>query len=257
MSEEKAISNEQYDAVMANDFGKIWQRAQAYASSSMVPEQFRNNPANCMIAIEMAYRINASIFATMQSLAIVKGKPSFSAQFLIGCFNTSGKYSPLRFEWLGGPNDEEWGCRACAKDLRTGETLYGAWVTKEMAMKEGWWSKKDSKGNEISQWQTMPEQMFRYRAATFLIRAYAPEISLGMQTADELQDINTTATVVDKREELREEVKALSEKAQVIDVPVQEEFAAEAAPVTATAQAATAMAEEKQEVKASRPSWIR
>ena len=35
----------------------------------------------------------------------------------------------------------------------------------------------------------MPDQMLRYRAAAWLIRTTAPEISMGLQTADEIIDV--------------------------------------------------------------------
>jgi hypothetical protein len=47
---------------------------------------------------------------------------------------------------------------------------------------EGWSKKTGSK------WLTMPEQMFMYRAAAFWSRVFAPEISLGMHTSDEVED---------------------------------------------------------------------
>jgi hypothetical protein len=53
----------------------------------------------------------------------------------------------------------------------------------EMSRKEGWYAKTGSK------WQTMPELMLRYRSATFFGRLYAPEILMGMQTSEEVQDI--------------------------------------------------------------------
>ena len=55
-----------------------------------------------------------------------------------------------------------------------------------MVKAEGWDSKTGSK------WKTMPEQMFKYRAAAFWQRAYAPEISMGLQTAEEAIDIAPT-----------------------------------------------------------------
>jgi len=62
-----------------------------------------------------------------------------------------------------------------------------------MAKAEGWSTKAGSK------WLTMPEQMLRYRAAAFFARIYAPDITLGMQTSDELRDVaearNVTPTV--------------------------------------------------------------
>lgn len=51
-----------------------------------------------------------------------------------------------------------------------------------MAVKEGWYGKNGSK------WQTMPEQMLRYRAASFFGRVYAPELLMGLRSAEEEQD---------------------------------------------------------------------
>jgi hypothetical protein len=53
-----------------------------------------------------------------------------------------------------------------------------------MAKAEGWLTKSGSK------WQTMPELMLRYRAAAFFARLYAPDITLGMATTEELRDSN-------------------------------------------------------------------
>jgi hypothetical protein len=52
-----------------------------------------------------------------------------------------------------------------------------------MASAEGWATKAGSK------WKTMPELMLRYRAAAFFGRLYAPDILMGMQTAEEAADV--------------------------------------------------------------------
>jgi len=52
-----------------------------------------------------------------------------------------------------------------------------------MAAAEGWATKAGSK------WKTMPELMLRYRAAAFFGRLYAPDILMGMQTAEEAVDV--------------------------------------------------------------------
>lgn len=56
-------------------------------------------------------------------------------------------------------------------------------VNMEMALKEGWYQKNGSK------WQTMPEVMLRYRTASFFGKLYAPELLMGLQTVEEMQDI--------------------------------------------------------------------
>lgn len=258
MSEEKSVQNsENYELSIFNvkGLGAMMRLAKELAPSEMLPDAFKNKPANVLIALNMAQRMDADPFAVMQSIYIVYGKPAFSANYLIGCFNGCGRFSCIKYEFFGQPGTMSYGCHAYATELRTGEKVVGPDVTLEMAKREGWLDKKGSK------WQTMPQLMLQYRAATFLIRTTAPELALGMRTSEEINDevitINAETSFAQKQEALKQEMQALSEKAQVIDVPVEAEIAADAVPVTATAQAATAMADEKQEVKASRPSWIR
>lgn len=158
--------------------------AKAFASSSLVPAAYVNNVANCMIALNLARRLKADELMVMQNLYIVHGNPGWSAKFLVACINSCGRFSALRYEWRG--KDEragDFGCRAWAVERETGERLNGAWVDWKMVKAEGWDSKKGSK------WVTMPEQMFMYRAAAFWQRAYAPEISMGLSTAEELADV--------------------------------------------------------------------
>ena len=158
-------------------------QAKAIAASSLVPDTYKSNVPNTLIAMEVANRIGASVLAVMQHLYIVHNRPAFDATFLIGCVASSGKYSPLRYQWEGTPGKDDWGCRAIATDLRSGEVCPGPMVTFGMARKEGWVDKKGSK------WQTMPELMLHYRAASWWVRVYAPELSLGMQTVEEIRDV--------------------------------------------------------------------
>jgi hypothetical protein len=160
-----------------------WELAQrigkAFASSDLVPQQYRGNLANCIVALEMANRMGASPLMVMQNLYIVHGNPGWSSKFLVACFNQCGRFSALRYQW----NDARSECRAWAVEKATGERIEGPTVSIEMARAEGWSTKAGSK------WKTMPELMLMYRAAAFLIRTYAPEISMGLRTDDEIVDM--------------------------------------------------------------------
>lgn len=158
--------------------------AKALAHSSLVPEAYRANVANCLIAMEIASRVGASVFAVMQNLDIIHGNPSWRAKFLIATVNACGRFSPIRFRFSGTEGTETWGCRAVAKDVETGEECLGPLVTIAIAKAEGWSTKSGSK------WKTLPELMLCYRAAAFWTRLYAPELSLGMNTAEEAHDIH-------------------------------------------------------------------
>lgn len=163
--------------------GANWELAQriakAFAASDMVPQSYRGNVQNCIIALDMANRMGASPFMVMQNLYIVHGTPGWSSKFLIASFNQSGRFSAIRYEWSADRSE----CTAWAIEKATGERIIGPKVTMEIAKAEGWSTKNGSK------WKTMPDLMLMYRAAAFLVRTYAPEIAMGFLTAEEAEDI--------------------------------------------------------------------
>lgn len=169
--------------------------AKLLAQSSLVPKEYQGNLPNCVIALNMASRMNADPLMVMQNLYIVHGRPGWSSQFLISTFNTSGRFSALRYEWVGKEGTDSWGCRAWAIEKATEEKLIGSTVTIALAKKEGWYNRNGSK------WQTMPQQMLMYRAASWFIRAYAPELAMGMHTEDEIIDITDYRVIEDEVEE--------------------------------------------------------
>jgi len=162
----------------------MWSMAQAYASSTIVPESYQDQKSNCFIALDMARRLDINPLTVMQQLYIVHGRPAWSAQFLIGMFNNNPNFSPLRFKFEGKEGTDGWGCRALAIEKETGEVLEGTLITIGLAKDEGWYDKKGSK------WKTMAEQMLRYRAAAWFIRAYAPEQGMGLMSREEIIDMD-------------------------------------------------------------------
>ena len=56
----------------------------------------------------------------------------------------------------------------------------------QMAQAEGWTSN--------SNWRNMPELMLAYRASAFFARVYCPEAMMGVQTAEEVYDADSTPT---------------------------------------------------------------
>lgn len=158
--------------------------AKLLASSTLVPKDYQGNLPNCVIALNMAQRIGADPLLVMQNLYVVHGRPGWSAQFLIACFNQCGRFSAIRYRWMATQGDgDAWGCQAYAKELSTGEIIEGPMITIGLAKKEGWYQKSGSK------WQSIPQLMLMYRAAAWLVRTHAPEISMGLQTAEELGDV--------------------------------------------------------------------
>jgi len=203
--------------------------ANLLSSSTLVPESYRrwtfdrdgnrvgDNPsglANCVVALNMSTRMGADPLMIMQNMHVIEGRPSWSSVFIIASINQCGRFTPLRFD-ISDPGElvevsykyTEWErvqgkdkkqpvdktgtmkvrhqtCRAWAIEKATGQRLDGPEVSIQMALDEGWMQKKGSK------WRTMPEVMLRYRSASLFGKLYAPELLMGLQSREELEDIS-------------------------------------------------------------------
>lgn len=165
----------------SDTFKLAYQMAKGLSESTLVPMQFQKNPANCLIALEQSNRLGISPMAVMQNLYIVQGRPSFSSSFIIALINSSKKYDmELQFD-EEEKDGKPYAC-TCWTELN-GRRVSGIKITMDMADKEGWLKKNGSK------WQTIPRVMLRYRAASFFARMNCPELSIGLYSKEELDDM--------------------------------------------------------------------
>lgn len=166
--------------------------AQTLATSNLLPKHFQNQPANVFIAMELAEsysRNNADIsfFSVMQNIYVVHGNVGMSAKFLIALANRSGVFDqPIKFDVTGSSSQ----MKVRAYTLMNGVEVDFT-VDMAMANAEGW--------TKNPKYRTMPQLMLSYRAATSLIRLYAPEVTMGMQTDEEvLGDLQQKPVQVEK-----------------------------------------------------------
>lgn len=157
--------------------------ARMLSTSALVPDQYRQSPENCLVAIDIANRMGVSPLMVMQNLYVVKGKPSWSGSFCAAAINGSGRFTPLEYVFVGEPGQPTYGCYATAVRASNGVRCFSDTVTMAMAAAEGWLNKPGSK------WKTMPMQMMMYRAAAFFARAHCSDILLGLPTYEEVQDV--------------------------------------------------------------------
>ncbi len=208
---QNAAYNASVAGQMQRQFETYQRIAVPLAESDFVPSAYKGKVGNCVIAVEMAARLNVLPLTVMQNLCVVNGTPTWKAKFLIGCVNSCGRYTTLDYRisidgTVGDVRYKTWEkdksgknhevlkpferpqldnlvCVAYATERATGKELVSTTVSIRMAIEEGWYMKSDSK------WPTMPEQMLRYRAASFWVSAYAPEMAMGLRTEEEQRDI--------------------------------------------------------------------
>lgn len=164
----------------SDSFKMAYQMAKALSQSTIVPQHFQRNEANCLVAISQAQKMNIDPFTVMQNMYMIQGKISWKSSFLIAMINASGKYdTELQFE-EEEKTGEPYSCRCWT--TKDGRRVDGIKVTMDMAEKEGWTKKNGSK------WKTLPGLMLRYRAASFFANLNCPELTSGFYTREEMLD---------------------------------------------------------------------
>ena len=175
----------QIDYLSGDALNRAYKNATIIAKSDLVPETYHNKPENVLIAIDMASRTGFSLMQIMQNLYIVRGKPSWSGSFCMNAIKACGRYDKVKYVLIGeDPSARDFGVYVQAVDKSTGELVRGVTVTWDTVKAEGWDSKPGSK------WKTMPELMFKYRAAAFFARTECPEVLQGVRDEYEQRDIS-------------------------------------------------------------------
>lgn len=162
----------------------VLEQAKFLSNSTIVPVQYQRKPENCYVAIDMANRMGVPVMMVMQNLYIVQGKPSWSGTAIKSMLENSGKFEDVETVYVGQPNTDNWGAFVTAKLRKNGKVLKGATVTIKTAKDEGWYNKTGSK------WKTMPELMLTYRANAWFARQFAPELLMGLQSVEEVEDVS-------------------------------------------------------------------
>lgn len=196
----------------SDNFIMAMQMAKALASSTIVPQTFQKNEANCLIAIEQAQRLRVSPMMVMQNLHVIQGRPSWSSKFLIAAINNSGKFDmELQFEETQDKDGKPFSCTAWT--TKNGRKVNGMTVDMDMAKEEGWLSKNGSK------WKTMPQLMLRYRAASFFSSLNCPELTMGLYTREEMQDDDFKEYPIENMQEQVQQEIAENANSQVFKEP--------------------------------------
>lgn len=157
-------------------FEHRWRVAQVFAHSSLCP---LNKPEDTFLALNVAARMSEDPLVVMQNIFFVSGRPGWSSQYMIARANSSGRLSS-EIDWTVEGDGDSLAVIAHAKRVN-GSEIRSPKISMAMAHAEGW--------TKNPKYKSMPELMLRYRSAAFLIRLYMPEVMLGMQTAEEIEDV--------------------------------------------------------------------
>ena len=176
------ISEDESSIYKNTDSFEFAQRqAKSLCESDLVPKSYQGQKGlpNCLVAIEMSKRMKLSPLTVMQNLNVIHGTPTWSAQFITRQILGCGRFT--NFDYLVKGEGDTLEVQCVAKRIEDQKLIKGTTVSMRMARLEGW--------TRNSKYQSMPELMLRNRAATFFGRQYIPDLLLGVQTSEEVVDI--------------------------------------------------------------------
>ena len=156
------------------------QHAQAVAQSSLIPDGYRNQPANVLWAMDLADALDVPFPQVMQTMVVMRGRMTMSADLMAAVVRRAGH--KLRVH--------EQGMSVTAALIRRDDPDYEFTATwdEAKARQAGLWGQRGP-------WSLYPTQMLRSRAITEVCRQGASDALAGtVYTAEELQgDVATTS----------------------------------------------------------------
>jgi len=167
-----------------------WQEAQYLAQSSLLPKHFTGQPANVLIALEYAKQLSTankqlSPISVMQNLYVVHGNCGLSSKFKIALANSSGKFDS-QIKYKTAYKDGKVFCVKAYTTIGGEEVSHD--IDMDTANAEGW--------TKNPKYKSLPQLMLSYRAASSLINLYAPEVTMGLTTDDDIMDAEYSETTV-------------------------------------------------------------
>lgn len=156
-----------------NSINQTMEWCNAMAQGDLLPQQYRNKPANIMFAAEYADAIGVSRIHVLTSIAVINGRPSPSADLMASMARTAGHRLRVTVNEMS----------ATAVLIRKDDPDFKFSATWDEAR-----AKRAKLWGKSGPWSQYPEAMLRSRAISEVIRLGCPEVMAGaIYTPEEME----------------------------------------------------------------------
>lgn len=163
------------------NFDEAYRFANLIASSDLVPKDFRDKPANVLVAVQLGMELGISPIQALQNIAVINGRPTIWGDLLPALIFSSGLLESI---------DEQ----ATEKGATCTVKRKGfAPVTREFTWEDAKKAKTVEYGKTISlseksTYQSYPKRMMAMRARAFALRDTFADVLKGMSIREEVED---------------------------------------------------------------------
>lgn len=163
------------NAIVPHDIDDMFRMAKAMHISGLVPATL-NSPEKVMIAIMAGAELGIPPFQSVQSFAVINGRPTLWGDGLLAVVLSNGFRVRERLEGDGDGMIAK--CELTRPD--NGET-----TEREFSVTD---AKKASLWGKAGPWQQYPKRMLKMRARAFALRDGAADVLRGFQLREEVDD---------------------------------------------------------------------
>jgi len=177
------------DLIVPKTLDQAMSLAEMLSKSTIVPQNYQGNSANCFVAIQQALTLKMSVYQAMLSIAVINGKPTIYGDALLALVRADKRCLGVEEDIEKVPNPDKQGefrevVATCTVKRehhnKTVETItrYFRWSDAQRANLIG----------KSGPWKQYPERMLQMRARAFALRDSFPDVLAGMSVTEEVED---------------------------------------------------------------------
>lgn len=171
-----AIQRQSGWLLQPQSFDELMRFAELISKSTLAPKDYRGNPGNCIVAIQLGASLGLSPLQALQGIAVIGGKPAAYGDAFLAVIQSSDV-----FEGMEETFDDATGTASCTM-RRKGRTP----VTRTFSMDD---AERAHLAKKQGPWQEYPRRMLQMRARGFAGRDLFADVLMGLQSAEEMEDI--------------------------------------------------------------------
>jgi hypothetical protein len=166
--------------LIPTDVDQALKISEMFAKSDLVPDNYRNKPANIFLAVSAGASLGLAPFQAMQNITVINGKPSIWGDALLAMVRNDKRCLSVK-ESIEGEGNARTATCSVSRLAPNGETeVISSSFSMGNAQKAGLLNKKP--------WQSYPDRMLQMRARGFALRDAFADVIGGLITAEEAED---------------------------------------------------------------------
>lgn len=165
-----------FDFANSTSINDSWKMAELISQSDLVPKDYKNKPANIIVAAQMGNELGLKVMQSLQNIAVINSRPCVWGDALIGLVRASNKC-----DFVQETFNEETMTATCTAKRKDEQIEHSSSFSKEDAKLANLWGKSGT-------WQTYKKRMLQMRARAFCLRDVFADVLGGLQIAEEVLD---------------------------------------------------------------------